>query len=130
MPLKSTFTYLYRFISVMALSPLLASASQLRPENTDTLFKQHTQQQQAQQQQFDAKAPDVSLSVPVAASQGQFPDETPCFLIEHLVISGQEALPHWVPSLSGNIADSAASGWFSDALQNSIKNKDNSNVNK
>ena len=35
-----------------------------------------------------------------------------------------------LPSLSGNIADSAASGGFSDALQNSIKNKDNNNVNK
>ena len=35
-----------------------------------------------------------------------------------------------LPSLSGNVADSAASGWFSDALQNSIKSKDNSNVNK
>lgn len=35
-----------------------------------------------------------------------------------------------LPSLSGNVADSAASGWFSDALQNSIKNKENSNVNK
>ncbi|WP_321157468.1 VENN motif pre-toxin domain-containing protein, partial [Serratia nevei] len=30
-----------------------------------------------------------------------------------------------LPSLSGNVADSAASGWFSDALQNSIKNKEN-----
>ncbi|WP_412034371.1 hypothetical protein, partial [Serratia marcescens] len=35
-----------------------------------------------------------------------------------------------LPSLSGNVADSAASGWFSDALQNSIKNKENGNVNK
>ncbi|WP_186366646.1 VENN motif pre-toxin domain-containing protein, partial [Yersinia thracica] len=35
-----------------------------------------------------------------------------------------------LPSLSGNVADSAASGGFSDALQNSIKNKENSNVNK
>ncbi|MGR2858993.1 Contact-dependent inhibitor A, partial [Erwinia sp. 1181_3] len=35
-----------------------------------------------------------------------------------------------LPSLSGNVADSAASGWFSDALQNSIKNKDNNDANK
>ncbi len=35
-----------------------------------------------------------------------------------------------LPSLSGNIADSATSGWFSDALQDSIKNKEHSNADK
>lgn len=35
-----------------------------------------------------------------------------------------------LPSLSGNVADSTASGWFSDALQNSMKNKEHNNVNK
>lgn len=97
MRLKPILTYLYHFIPVMALSPLLASASLLRPENTDTLFQQQTQQQQAQQQQFDAKAPDVSLLPPVVKTQLKFPTETPCFTIEHVSITGQESLPHWVP---------------------------------
>ncbi|MDX5631162.1 MULTISPECIES: hypothetical protein [unclassified Brenneria] len=35
-----------------------------------------------------------------------------------------------LPSLSGNVADSAASGWFSDALQNSIKDKEHNNASK
>ncbi|WP_277850386.1 hypothetical protein [Moellerella wisconsensis] len=74
MRLKTTHTYLHHFISVMALSPLLASASMLRPENTDTLFQQQRQQQQAQQQQFDAKVPNVTLSDPVTKSRLQFPD--------------------------------------------------------
>lgn len=97
MQLKPTLTYLYHFIPVIALSPLLASASLLRPENTDTLFQQQTQQQQAQQQQLEAKAPDVSLSVPIAKSRLKFPDETPCFKIEQVSVTWQEALPHWVP---------------------------------
>ncbi|MEI9747950.1 ShlB/FhaC/HecB family hemolysin secretion/activation protein [Moellerella wisconsensis] len=97
MRLKTTLTYLHHFISVMALSPLLASASMLRPENTDTLFQQQRQQQQAQQQQFDAKVPNVTLSDPVTKSRLQFPDERPCFTIDRVSITGQESLPHWVP---------------------------------
>ncbi|HBO24333.1 MAG TPA: ShlB/FhaC/HecB family hemolysin secretion/activation protein [Providencia sp.] len=77
--------------------PTLAKASLLKPDNTDDLFNRQTQQQQAQQQQFEAKAPDVSLSTPIAKAQLQFPDENPCFKIEQVSITGQEALPHWVP---------------------------------
>ncbi|WP_224481540.1 hypothetical protein [Pantoea agglomerans] len=35
-----------------------------------------------------------------------------------------------LPSLSGNVADSAAFGWFSDVLQGSLKSKENNNVDK
>ncbi|MGJ3355385.1 ShlB/FhaC/HecB family hemolysin secretion/activation protein [Providencia sp. Je.9.19] len=69
----------------------------MKPDNTDDLFNRQTQQQQAQQQQFEAKAPDVSLSTPIAKAKLQFPDENPCFKIEQVSITGQEALPHWVP---------------------------------
>lgn len=77
--------------------PAATKASLLKPDNTDTLFNRQTQQQQAQQQQFEAKAPDVSLLAPVAKAKLQFPEETPCFMIEQVSITGQEALPHWVP---------------------------------
>ncbi|EPL9570654.1 POTRA domain-containing protein [Providencia rettgeri] len=69
----------------------------MKPDNTDNLFNRQTQQQQAQQQQFEAKAPDVSLLGPIVKTQLQFPEETPCFTIEQVEITGQQGLPHWVP---------------------------------
>lgn len=74
-----------------------AKASLLKPDNTDNLFNRQTHQQQTLQQQFDAKSPDVSLSTAIAKTRLQFPQETPCFLIEQVVVSGQDAFPHWVP---------------------------------
>lgn len=87
----------YGFLSIVILQPVMASSLPLKPDNSDRLFQQQTQQQQAQQQQFEAKAPDVSLSAPIIKSQLQFPQETPCFMIDQVSVTGQEALPHWVP---------------------------------
>ncbi|MEQ5401068.1 POTRA domain-containing protein [Providencia rettgeri] len=75
----------------------LAKASLLKPDNTDNLFNRQTHQQQTLQQQFYAKSPDVNLSTSIAKTRLQFPQETPCFLIEQVVVSGQDAFPHWVP---------------------------------
>lgn len=76
--------------------PTQVTASLLKPDNTDRLFNHQNQQQQAHQQQFEAKAPDVSLLAPITKTQLQFPPETPCFVIKQVSITGQEGLPHWV----------------------------------
>ncbi|EPJ8535648.1 ShlB/FhaC/HecB family hemolysin secretion/activation protein [Providencia rettgeri] len=95
MILKRNFSY--RSILLTFCLPAVANASLLKPDNTDNLFNRQIQHQQAQQQQFNAKAPDVSLLPPVVKTQLKFPTETPCFTIEHVSITGQESLPHWVP---------------------------------
>lgn len=95
MILKRNFSY--RSILLTFCLPAVANASLLKPDNTDNLFNRQIQHQQAQQQQFDAKAPVVSLLPPVVKTQLKFPTETPCFTIEHVSITGQESLPHWVP---------------------------------
>ncbi|WP_432652757.1 ShlB/FhaC/HecB family hemolysin secretion/activation protein [Providencia vermicola] len=89
--------FIYGSILFTFCFPTVAKASLLKPDNTDNLFNRQTQQQQAQQQQFEAKAPDVSLLTPIAKTQLQFPEETPCFVIGQVEITGQEGLPHWVP---------------------------------
>ncbi|MDJ6543051.1 ShlB/FhaC/HecB family hemolysin secretion/activation protein [Salmonella enterica] len=87
----------YGLLSVTAFSPLLSVASLLRPDNTNTLFQQHEQQQKSQQKTFEARQPDVSLPVSGVKTWLQFPEENPCFRIKQVVVTGQEALPHWVP---------------------------------
>lgn len=84
-------------LSCAALFTLTAFALPETPENTEHLLRQQIRQQQEQQQAFEAKAPNVSLSDPITASPLAFPDESPCFTIEHVSITGQERLPHWVP---------------------------------
>lgn len=91
------FSWQYGIFVIAALQPLTSSASLLKPDNAERLFQQQRQQQQAQQQQFEAKAPDVNLSAPIAKSQLKFPEESPCFTIQKVSITGQEELPHWVP---------------------------------
>ncbi|MGV2879384.1 ShlB/FhaC/HecB family hemolysin secretion/activation protein [Pantoea vagans] len=60
---------------------------------------QHQQaQQKARQQRLMPQVPDVRLSETVPSpSRLKFPQETPCFVIQKVSLSGQEALPHWVP---------------------------------
>ncbi|HAF2131225.1 TPA: ShlB/FhaC/HecB family hemolysin secretion/activation protein [Salmonella enterica] len=61
-------------------------------------FQLQTQRQKALDKQLMPPVPDVQLSVPGGASSGGiFPDETPCFKIEQVSVTGQEMLPHWVP---------------------------------
>ncbi|WGL98586.1 ShlB/FhaC/HecB family hemolysin secretion/activation protein [Arsenophonus sp. aPb] len=87
----------YRLFSLVVLPPFAASASHLKPENADRLLQQQAQQQQAQQQQLAARAPDLHLSVPMVKTTLLFPDEKPCFRLEQVSVTGQAALPHWVP---------------------------------
>jgi len=60
---------------------------------------QHQQEQQkAREERLTPQAPDVRLAEPVPApSRIAFPAEKPCFTLNRVTLSGQEALPHWVP---------------------------------
>lgn len=64
----------------------------------DQQFIHQQEQQRALQQRLAPDAPDVRLSPP-ASSFGRinFPQETPCFTLSQVRLSGTEALPHWLP---------------------------------
>ncbi|HCM64048.1 MAG TPA: ShlB/FhaC/HecB family hemolysin secretion/activation protein [Morganella sp. (in: Bacteria)] len=65
---------------------------------SDQQFIHQQQQQDALDAQFGAKAPDVRLAAPVISSgKLTFPQETPCFEIRRVTVSGTESLPHWLP---------------------------------
>ena len=64
----------------------------------DQQFIHQQQQQDALEEKFGAKAPDVRLAAPAAtAGKLAFPQETPCFDIQQVTVSGTESLPHWLP---------------------------------
>ena len=69
-----------------------------RAAGPDNQFIIQQQRQKALEQQLTPPVPDVRLSEP-ASSFGRinFPTETPCFPIHRVELSGQEALPHWLP---------------------------------
>ncbi|MEQ1966501.1 ShlB/FhaC/HecB family hemolysin secretion/activation protein [Xenorhabdus nematophila] len=76
--------------AVFALQPVQAD---------DQPFIYQKQQQQALEQRLEARAPTVRLSTdePRTVSASAFPQESPCFVIRQVTLSGREALPHWVP---------------------------------
>jgi len=80
----------------MLLSAILCGAVQAAPG--DTQLQHQQDQQKARQEQLMPQAPDVRLSEAVPApSHLIFPQEKPCFVIQRVTLSGNEALPHWVP---------------------------------
>ena len=74
---------------------LMLSAHAAEPDNQ---FIIQQQRQKALEQQLTPPVPDVRLSEP-SSSFGKinFPTETPCFPITRVELSGQDALPHWLP---------------------------------
>ncbi len=56
------------------------------------------EQQRALELRLTPNAPEVRLSPP-AGNFGRiiFPQETPCFAISQVILSGTETLPHWLP---------------------------------
>ena len=82
----------HRLPSILSLiifaSPLLAADP----------FIHQQEQQKALEQQLLPPTPDVRLSAPTAPGTAlTFPQETPCFPIKQVELSGQETLPHWLP---------------------------------
>jgi len=71
------------------------SAHAAEPDNQ---FIIQQQRQKALEQQLTPPVPDVRLSEPTSSfGRIAFPVETPCFPINRVELSGQDALPHWVP---------------------------------
>lgn len=67
-------------------------------EIIDRTLQSQQQRQRALEETLTPPTPDVRLSPP-ASSFGRitFEKETPCFQIDKVALSGQEALPHWLP---------------------------------
>lgn len=86
------FSYAILFVAFLAIFP---SVSQANPG--DEQLQHQQEQQQARQQQLMPQAPDIRLSAPVPAGPSVFPVETPCFTVNQISLSGQEALPRWLP---------------------------------
>jgi len=64
----------------------------------DRTLQSQQQRQRALEETLTPPTPDVRLSPP-ASSFGRitFEKETPCFRIDKVELSGQQALPHWLP---------------------------------
>lgn len=74
----------------------LSSAAVAAPADEQFILQQ--QRQQAMEAQLTPQAPDVRLQPPAETGvTTAFPAETPCFVIHDVRLSGQEALPHWLP---------------------------------
>ena len=82
-------------ISTAAGLTCLHSACAAEPDNQ---FIIQQQRQKALEQQLTPPVPDVRLSEP-SSSFGKiaFPVETPCFPIQRVTLTGQDALPRWLP---------------------------------
>jgi hemolysin activation/secretion protein len=82
-------------ISTAAGLSFLLPAHAAEPDNQ---FIIQQQRQKALEQQLTPPVPDVRLSEP-SSSFGKiaFPVETPCFPIRNVSLTGQDALPRWLP---------------------------------
>ncbi|PKA30960.1 ShlB/FhaC/HecB family hemolysin secretion/activation protein [Cedecea lapagei] len=82
-------------ISTAAGLSFLLPAHAAEPDNQ---FIIQQQRQKALEQQLTPPVPDVRLSEP-SSSFGKiaFPVETPCFPIHNVTLTGQDALPRWLP---------------------------------
>jgi hemolysin activation/secretion protein len=82
-------------ISTAAGLSFLLPAHAAEPDN-QLIIQQ--QRQKALEQQLTPPVPDVRLSEP-SSSFGKiaFPVETPCFPIRNVTLTGQDALPRWLP---------------------------------
>jgi hemolysin activation/secretion protein len=88
----------YRACLIAIPSFLILSPSVFGATSSSEQLIQQQQRQRALEQQLLPPTPDVRL-LPPASRLGSlvFPQETPCFRIDQVVLSGQEALPHWLP---------------------------------
>ncbi|EII5450019.1 ShlB/FhaC/HecB family hemolysin secretion/activation protein [Salmonella enterica] len=97
---------LRRALTLLLTGVLFISAgADAAPAKTDPLaqeaarqFQQQEQQQKARDDALTPQAPDIRLSEKASSpSHLLFPEEKPCFAINHVTLTGQEAVPRWVP---------------------------------
>lgn len=83
------------FCTLLPLLTLLPAAN--AAEVNEPLILQQ-QRQKALEHQLNPPAPDVHLSPPSSGfGRLSFPDEKPCFPLSQVMLSGNDALPHWLP---------------------------------
>jgi len=83
---------------IIATAAGLSLTLSARAAEPDNQFIIQQQRQRAVEQQLTPPVPDVRLSEPSSGfGKIDFPTETPCFPINRVELSGQEALPHWLP---------------------------------
>jgi len=96
-----------RRVFLVALSVFTCLSSGAQAEPFIDQQQQHIKtQQSAKEAQLTPDAPDITLSEHRQPdAEGPFPQETPCFLINHVQLMGREAFPHWFPAQ--RVADGA-----------------------
>lgn len=92
--------HLFRYRACVIPLPMLLMVSPLAfaaTSSSEQLILQQ-QRQRALEQQLLPPMPDVRL-LPPASRLGRlaFPQEKPCFNIDQVRLSGQDALPRWLP---------------------------------
>jgi hemolysin activation/secretion protein len=93
---QSLTIFLSLFIASSYAEPLIGP-SPFR-EAGDQQFIHQQEQQRALQESLTPEAPDVRLAPPVSAlGRINFPQETPCFTLSQVRLSGTDSLPHWLP---------------------------------
>ena len=88
----------YAFFTVtgLLLTPVVSAADSIAGADEQVIIQQ--QRQRALEQQLTPPTPDVRLSPPSSGfGRINYPAETPCFPIKHVVLSGEEKLPRWLP---------------------------------
>lgn len=84
------------FALLLNSSSLLASSF---PGDTNDVFIIQQQRQEALEQRLMPSKPDIYFPQPSGLlTQTGFPNESPCFHIKQVVLSGVDALPHWLPA--------------------------------
>ncbi|WP_285129260.1 ShlB/FhaC/HecB family hemolysin secretion/activation protein [Leclercia adecarboxylata] len=92
----------------------------------DGQFILHQQRQQALKAQLNPPTPDVRLSSPNKDNaSAAFPDESPCFVIHDVTLTGQEALPSWLPlqRLADRAVDRCLGAQGINQLMSSLQNR-------
>lgn len=92
----------------------------------DGQFILHQQRQQALEAQLNPPTPDVRLSSPNKDNaSAAFPDESPCFVIHDVTLTGQEALPSWLPlqRLADRAVDRCLGAQGINQLMSSLQNR-------
>jgi hemolysin activation/secretion protein len=76
-------------------------AFQVAAAPDERIFNQQQQHQRTQreveEEQLAPRAPDIHLQQTLPDVDGPFPEESPCFTLKRISLTGGEAFPHWLP---------------------------------
>ncbi len=93
---RTALRYAFFTTTGLLLTPVVSAADGIAGADEQIIIQQ--QRQKALEQQLTPPKPDVRLSPPSSGfGRINYPAETPCFPIKHVVLSGEEKLPRWLP---------------------------------